>query len=381
MSLIKEILLAFKQHRLTIKPKINVSLAARKKSSNKSIKEYCSYFATVLIAFSIYVCLKTLLDVYILISTGRIIGTEDWVDLMYQKKEGIGFNTPPIKKRILIVSGSNGLFGISAKAISQKTGMAAINLGVHAGLGGEYILSRAAKIFRKGDVVLLPLEYPFYSSSGISDDFRTNWNMLGNFLISYDRSSLQNISVISLLNFALRNALVDPKSPEYRNFYRGHLSRKDILERLNKTHISGNCYSGLSFNEYGDETCNIGKENVPVNPSVLETAISPSMSEIDPGSYIKRFVKHATERGVKIIPLYPVSVYTDDYKNPAYLESAQKIKEFWEKLGFKFQDRITDSLLPPQLMYNSSYHPKDSGRQLRTKVVIEIINETLKSND
>ena len=58
--------------------------------------------------------------------------------------------------------------------------------------------------------------------------------------------------------------------------------------------------------------------------------------------------------------------------------SAQKIKNFWEDQGIEFQDSLTDSLLPPSLMYNTNYHPKDLGRQKRTKIIIALIRKQLK---
>lgn len=281
------------------------------------------------------------------------------------------------------MAGSNALFGISAQTISQKTGIHSINLGLHAGLGGEYILRRAEKIIKKGDIILLPLEYPFYSSYGISDDFKKTY-MLNNFMVSYDKTSLRDVSVISLLYFTLNNAflIAEIYRNEYATYFQGHLSKKEILERLRLQKIRGDCYSGLTLNSYGDETCNIGKEDVPVNPEVLETAIPLSISDIDPGNYIKRFVQFSKNKGAIIIPLFPVSTYTNDYKNlllRAKIDnSANKIKKFWEDQGIEFQDSLNDSLLPPKLMYNSKYHPRDSGRQKRTKIILNLVGKWLK---
>jgi len=326
---------------------------------------------------------KSLIDISVLLSTGRLIGTEDWVDLLLSQKEKLASRVSSNERRVLIVSGSNGLFGVSARTISQETGVEAINLSSHAGLGGDYILGRAKKFIREGDIILLPLEYGFYSSLGISDDFK-KYDVLGRFLISYDRSSLHKISAVSLLNFALENAFpirgkkARKTKKEYTSYFRGQLSKRDILERLKRQSVNGRCYSGLTFNEYGDETCNIGKEDAPVNPTVIGTAMPPSIEDIDPGGYIERFVKFSKERKAKIIPLYPVSTYTNDYQNLAFKKSAQKIKKFWEDQGIEFQDSLIDSLLAPDLMYDTNYHPRDTGRQQRTKSIISLIKKQLR---
>jgi hypothetical protein len=348
--------------------------------TNKSYRQkyqkthYRTYLLTLLIVFSIFPVSKILLDLHIFLATGRVVGTEDWVDIILTQKEGMALNVPPPEKRILIVSGSNGLFGISAATISQETGIKTINLSSHASLGGDYILSRAQKLIRSGDVILLPLEYPFYYSSGISDDFGKS-ALLGRFIVSYDRDYLSKVSPGSFFNLGLNNIFSARSRNEYFSYFRGHLSQADILTRLNHQKTSFGCYSGLTLNDYGDETCNMGKENLPVDPVVIQTAMFPGMTNPDPGGYIARFVQFAKGRGAKIIPLHPVSTYTDDYEKLPFKASAETIKKFWEQQGVEFQDSLMDALLPPNLMYNSNYHPRDAGRQKRTRSIINLLRK------
>jgi hypothetical protein len=340
-------------------------------------RQYQKYIYTAIIMFSIFLILKTLLDLNILVSTGRLVSTQDWVDLMFAYKEKIALNSPLERQRILLVSGSNSLFGLSAKTISQQTGLPTINLGSHAGLGGAYILKRSEKLIRKGDIILLPLEYDFYSSSGISDDFKKG-DILARFLISYDRNSLGSIPVTSIANFFFSNAFSGDGKKEYVSYFHGQLAKKDILARLERQHLSSGCYSGYTFNDYGDETCNIGYDDAQVNLAVIKTAMPRSMPEIDPGGYIRQFVQFATTKGAKILPFYPVSTHTDDYQDVAFEKSAQKIKKYWQDLGIEFPDSLKSSLLSPNLMFNGNYHPNDAGRAQRTKSVIAIIQDRRK---
>jgi hypothetical protein len=361
--------------------KFNLSKNSSSKSKHPD-RQYQNYVFIFLILCATCLFLKTLLDINILLSTGRMVSTQDWVDLILSRKEKMAVNSPLEPQRILIVSASNSLFSLSAKTISQKTGLRTINLGSYGGLGGAYILNRAAKLIRKGDIILLPLEYEFYSSSDISDDFKKD-SSLARFMISYDRNSLKEISTTSILNFVFSNAFSGNGKQEYMSYFRGQLAKKDILERLQQQHLKGGCYSGYSLNEYGDETCNMGDADAPVNPEVIKDAtprMPRSMSKIDPGGYIQRFVQLATNKGAKIIPLYPVSTYTDDYQDLAFKKSAQKIKKYWEDLGIEFQDSLMDSLLPPSLMLNGNYHANDIGREKRTKIIINTIENYLKKS-
>jgi hypothetical protein len=321
-------------------------------------------------------CQKTLLDFNIFKSTGRLAGTPDWVKLALSKKEKLASTSSPNQRRILIISGSNGLFGISAEKISKATGIPTLNLSSHAGLGGEYVLNRSAPFIRAGDIILLPLEYPFYSSLGLSQDFKEH-DLLARFLLSYDQKSFQSVAILSRLDFAFSNGFSLRNKKEYLRYFKGYLSQEDILERLQQDYLKGECYTSFSLNDYGDETCNIGKENAPVNPAIFVTAMPSSLIHIDPSGYIQKFVKFATDTGASIIPLYPVSTHTDDYQSPIYTQSAEKIKQFWEDQGIAFQDSLEDSLLPPKMMYNTNYHPKDEGREKRTKIIINLVKKQL----
>ncbi|MDJ0579614.1 hypothetical protein [Crocosphaera sp.] len=358
---------------------MNLKLFKKKQISvkNQKKRENSVFFIWVfLLTLFAYPIIKTLIDLNILLSTGRLIGTDDWLNLTISHQEKIAANVLSDQRKILIVSGSNALFGLSAKQISQTTGIKAINLASHAGLGGEYILSRSQKLINQGDIVLLPLEYPFYSSPGISYDFN-EYMVLSKFIISYDPKSLSKISPISFLTFVLENACSWPNYSEYQNFFRGDLSRKVIDKRLQQQRILFGCYSGLTLNEYGDETCNIGKDDAPTLPTISVTALPHSLGKIDPGGYLKTFIEVAREKGAILIPLYPVSTRTDDYQNPSFQASAQTIKTFWEEQNIPFLDSLENSLLAPELMYDTNYHPKDNGRKKRTQIIIDLINQQL----
>jgi hypothetical protein len=218
----------------------------------------------------------------------------------------------------------------------------------------------------------------------MSNDFEDRASALSTFILSYDRDSLKKISPLSLLRFLLHNAFQDIRSPEYKKYLSGHLSKRDISARLQqqRDRLNDNCYSGLTINNFGDESCNTGRENLPLNPQVLEPAFQPSVNsdKIDPNGYISRFVDASNSVGAKIIPIYPVSTRSKYSEDKTFMKSTKEIKKFWENKGIEFHDTLQDSLLDPSLMYNTPYHPKDSGRQLRTKNILKSIEKLRISN-
>lgn len=349
-----------------------------KENSKPYSKQYSSYVWLFLSLLITYPISKNIFDVISLKKDGYVTGTETWLHSALLKKESKASEIPNGTKRILIVAGSNSLFGVSAKMIQSSTGIQTVNLSSHAALGGEYILKKVQPLLRTGDVILLPLEYPFYLSKGTESDFDTSIG-LRKFLLSYDRDSLQKIPVLSLAKFSLSNSFEFPIK-EYLASTLSSIGNKSLYKKFEEERqkINGGCYTDKTINEYGDETCNQNKQFSPLHPAIFQTAIQPSNSSIDPNKYITDFINFSKSKSITIIPLFPVSTATIDYSQPQYIKQSQEIKKFWEGQGISFDDSLADSILPPQLMYNSVYHPIDAGRQKRTNYIIKLIKDKLK---
>jgi hypothetical protein len=65
--------------------------------------------------------------------------------------------------RLILVGGSNLAFGINSEALGQALGREVVNMGLVGGLGLDFMLHEVAPAVRKGDLVLLSLEYDLFS--------------------------------------------------------------------------------------------------------------------------------------------------------------------------------------------------------------------------
>lgn len=65
-------------------------------------------------------------------------------------------------RKLLYVSGSSGLYGIRARVMTARCGLPVVNFGIHAGLGRRFLLDRAMRMLRRGDVVIVGFEYELY---------------------------------------------------------------------------------------------------------------------------------------------------------------------------------------------------------------------------
>lgn len=66
------------------------------------------------------------------------------------------------RDKVVLLGGSNVLFGLSAARLEKALGIPAVNLGQHAGLGRAYILAYGAAAAQPGDTVVLSLEYALW---------------------------------------------------------------------------------------------------------------------------------------------------------------------------------------------------------------------------
>jgi hypothetical protein len=105
------------------------------------------------------------------LSLGRYERAEHWLSNVYFAKEHrAAITTEP---KILIVSGSNSLFGFDSETLERLVGRPVVNLAGHASLSLDFHINMALKYARAGDLIIMPLELGYYAAT---PDL-TNWQV------------------------------------------------------------------------------------------------------------------------------------------------------------------------------------------------------------
>ncbi|MDF5714783.1 MAG: hypothetical protein PUP93_13075, partial [Rhizonema sp. NSF051] len=322
------------------------------------------------------ICLAKELVINLLIIYGnqRKPYSEDWIYYAYRNKQK--YASQIVNRKIVIVSGSNALFGIGAKQIESSTGISTVNLGVNAGLGVDYILEQAKKRLKPGDIVLIPLEFQLYYQS---KDQQMLANPLRDYIISYDNDYLNKLSLIDRLKvllspYGIEQEDIDVIKALLRN--ESPFDKKTVYSRILARLDTGECYTGMTLNRNGDETCNIGKS--PIKNLKKQGKIQIDLKNpIDASGSLRDFCIFAKNHQITVIPLYPAALSYSDYKADNYKNYFDKIKRFWLQQNIPFDDSPSKSFLAEQMMFDSLYHPNDQGRNLRTKNIIDILRNYL----
>lgn len=266
--------------------------------------------------------------------------------------------------KILVVSGSNGLFGISCKLIHEEANFPCVNASTNVGLGLEYILNFARLMAKEGDLIIMPLEYHVYSSEEQINDVVIDYVFARNpqYLLSVDwLDKIHFISGISYPRLA-RGIMAQIKTPEPR--------------------LDG--YQSENLNEYGDETSN-REANITKYQRKQIADIEP-FNVLEKKGYIqstqglevlKNFIIWAQKNNIQIIATWPNTVWFEEYSEPETQLYFQSIKDFYQSLNVPVLGEPRDFMYDKSMFYDTEYHLHDRGVRLRTQQLIQLLQPYL----
>lgn len=121
---------------------------------------------------------------------GRPTVSNLWISQAYDYKLALAEEIR--EPQLLVVAGSNALFGIDSALLERAVGRPVLNFGVNAGVQSSYVLAYARRAVRPGDWVLLPIEYPMFH-----DRHRVGYAFL-DYLLSHPSYRSIDLSVAQL---------------------------------------------------------------------------------------------------------------------------------------------------------------------------------------
>ncbi|HDU8611648.1 TPA: hypothetical protein RG697_003297 [Morganella morganii] len=298
-----------------------------------------------------------------------------WVHDTITKKKKIS-DSITRDKRIVIISGSNGLFGIDSKILEDKTGIPVVNFALHASLSIDFYKMIVEKNIRRGDIVIIPLEYNYYFLNDKYNDWFVDnmiswgdeyldWLNIIDYWEFISHVDLQKIVSGSLSNFMIRNG----------SSYKSKLNSDDeIATYLYDGNFHG--YDFRSVNNHGDIIT--PKENKRLvidlinnpgkNKEVLYYMKKHKISNYGILS-IASLINSIEKKGAIAVLTWPVSI-NSNYFNSNDNESQKMIAEISNELSNKNININCDPWsvnMPPSLFYDTSYHPNGEGAKIRTE--------------
>ncbi len=262
--------------------------------------------------------------------------------------------------RLLVVAGSNGLFGVRAQDIEKALGVPAVNLSTHAGLGLRFILSQAKTIARRGDIVVLALEYDHYQ---YDDDER---NVFYDYVTARAPAYFKSLRAFGRARFILAVSV--------RRLCWG--LRGVFVEPTRKT--TG--YQSETLNDHGDETKNHHLRRPEMGIAVLKR-LKPETLKLNQQAaswvLLREFVGWCDAAGVDLLVTYPSYAAFPEYTTAPQRGYYESVHRFWGSTGVITLGEPWDWMYPKEQLYDTRYHLNDLGMSKRTNQLIGCIRSAI----
>lgn len=320
---------------------------------------YLRYLRSILIGFLLSCTIFLLAVSY---QIGAPTETSRWVDEIYKIKFRItnSIKTP----KLVVVAGSNVLFGMSCQMINEATGLPCVNAGTYAGLGLDYILNRAHSFVKPGDTVLLSLEYELYQDNGGPSAQ----------LIDYVFS--RNPKYLLSLNFMKQTYFISWIS--YDRLALG------IAAKLKLPQPIPDGYQSQNINKYGDEKSNLKANITEIQKQMIEQS-KPIKADINvvtkySQKSITDFIKWCENQKIKVLVTWPGTIWFKSYTEKEKQEYFKSLEKFYRQAGVTILGEPIDFMYNKSMFYDTSYHLNEQGVQQRTRQVISFLQPHLKIN-
>ncbi|MDD5262356.1 MAG: hypothetical protein PHD76_10975 [Methylacidiphilales bacterium] len=305
------------------------------------------------------------------------IAAEYWVHELIVVKRHLSADMPSPK--IILLSGSNTLFGIDASEMEKELKIPAINFGLHGGMRLEWLLDEGRSLAKPGDILLLPLEAGYYDGRDWQEWELRNvlaWNSrwvdslsmpkrfsifckAGSFDMAFELAQVKTLLLFSHGKFPERLQALEPEDKIFARF------KSEQGPPLTFAY-------GLKMDDHGtilgaDDSQYTG----PSEPMSYPSAISPM-----PKKLLAEFVAEMKARKVRVY--FAHSPYVMDGKaGPGWEGAERKFQKEIRDLGSEVIDRREQLFFPREYFFNTKYHLNTRGKEARTKILIEALREKL----
>jgi hypothetical protein len=269
-----------------------------------------------------------------------------WVRGLYARKEQAARRIPGPK--LVLIGGSGTHYGFSAAYLTRLTGLPAVNFGTHAGLGPRYILFRARRALRRGDIAVLAIETPINNAVVPSEN--TAEQVISDDLpyLLHERPD-RSLRILFGLDprYALRRAanMMLPWNP--------HPTRR-----------------ADSVTDTGDEALEVSKlvgpegSGLPKNPPPFQMVGLVEMPES-----LGEFFAWAKAHEVKIALLWTPMLADKAYEGAFYRRQFALVEQWYRTVGAISLGSVSDYYLGESEVFDTIFHANERGRQRMTEIL------------
>lgn len=256
--------------------------------------------------------------------------------------------------KIVLVGNSNWAFGVDSQKLEDAMGMPVVNMGMHGGIGNPFNEQAAVQNIYEGDIVII--SYSNFADGDIIKNPELAWITIENHPALWKYIRLKDWpSMIKAYPTYLKDCL-------------------DLWSQGIGNMDSGTEYSRLQFNEYGDNIYD--RPALVISDEELAEAHIPEIGD-ETIDRLNKLNQTLQEKGATLLVTpypTPVTSYTPPVEE--YVAFSDQIEE---RLDFPLIGRYEDYRMDKNLFYNTYLHLNNEGKQLRTQMLIDDLQEYLSS--
>lgn len=302
--------------------------------------------------------------------TPRFQNSEVWLKYLYILKDYINAK-PTTKQRLLIVSGSNSLFGFDSALIDSQTPFMPINYATHAGLPINYHIDKILKIAKQKDIIFLPLEFGYYERGIPNADFWYIQNML-----TWDKDYREFIDARGIFLAYVKNSEISMLKNFIKSLIRPTPTPTNPIATMqekwqNPQEFEG--YTYTSLNRYGDFCTQVGAL-FRGNPSYLDSHLTLSPFFL---AQYARLLEFAKTKHIKVFLTYPTTMENPDFSldDPKTLAKIENLQTQLKARNIEIYGDFRDFHFERKYFFDTPYHLNSEGARLRTQAFIKLLEQ------
>jgi hypothetical protein len=319
---------------------------------------YLRYLRSILFGFLVG-CILFLLAVFYQI--GVPTPTSKVISEVYAVKIQIAnsIRTP----KLIPISGSSALMGISCQTIHEQTGVPCVNGGTYAGLGVDYLLNKARSFTQVGDIVLLSLEYEHFTENFLPRKLLSDYVFAQDINYFWDSNLLTKIRLITGISL--------------ERLAQGMIA-KNRLHKLKKI----DDFPKKFINEYGDATTNIRTNLTSKQLKAIDKVKPVQLRDYfiksnETRMSINKFWNWCKKNNIKVIATWPNTLWFEVYRGRSQQDYFQSIKDLYASMEIPIIGNPEDFMYDKSMFFDTIYHLNNRGVYYRTKQLIELLQPYL----
>lgn len=273
-------------------------------------------------------------------------------------------------EKIVIVAGSNVVFGLNTPQLRDDWQVPVVNFGSHAGLGLEYLLERSKRGLKPGDIAILPLEYELYQETGTFSE------TLIIHALSADPEYFHTLD--------LKDKLTIMMSLKFKNLRRA--SRAAFWKLVGSDDAKNGRSKGVGI--YTVENMNAFGDQIHLEPDNISAADRKAITKLANSGMVapvitdfakttlQHYIRWARRHNICLIFTPPHLLQSELNQSDAVQRFFSAIKSFLASQNAIHQGNAYNFMLDPKYYFEHVYHLDSLGVDLATTQLLAVLKPT-----